>query len=188
MHGGRRKGPSRCRRIREFESAPDGAIFLRDIRHHDDHSPLIRNRLRPVHADSRAGAAPGRLRAIAMDPAAGAVRRCPPEDPHHQRISRDPERPPPCGMRRMWRGRGTSCTSPTRRSWRPWRAITSTSSRRETSTFTSGPMRNCCATCWECRHAIRARAPDAAGLRQGGLRLFHYDSRPLGQREGRALR
>jgi len=25
----------------EFTNAPDGAVFLRDIRHHDDHSPLL---------------------------------------------------------------------------------------------------------------------------------------------------
>ncbi len=34
------KGATPLRASQEFESAPEGAIFLRDIRHHDDHRPL----------------------------------------------------------------------------------------------------------------------------------------------------
>jgi hypothetical protein len=34
------KGAAPLKSTAEFESAPDGAVFLRDIRHHDDHRPL----------------------------------------------------------------------------------------------------------------------------------------------------
>src|SRR5215831_15500426 len=34
------KGAPPLRDFADFETAPDGAIFLRDIRHHDDHSEL----------------------------------------------------------------------------------------------------------------------------------------------------
>jgi hypothetical protein len=34
------KGAPPLRALEDFEAAPDGAVFLRDIRHHDDHSEL----------------------------------------------------------------------------------------------------------------------------------------------------